>query len=67
MHPHPTAAPTPRPLTPAQHARLMDAAKLEAHRLREAALDAAAAAVILQDYLDSRPRTRPAMSEDGPS
>jgi putative Holliday junction resolvase len=36
-------------------------------RKRKAKLDAAAAAVILQDYLDSRPRTRPAMSEDGPS
>jgi putative holliday junction resolvase len=33
-------------------------------RKRKAKLDAAAAAVILQDYLDSRPRTRPAMSED---
>lgn len=34
-------------------------------RKRKARLDAAAAAVILQDYLDSRPRTGPAMSEDG--
>lgn len=36
-------------------------------RKRKATLDAAAAAVILQDYLDSRPRTGPAMSEDGSS
>ena len=36
-------------------------------RKRKAKLDAAAAAVILQDYLDSRPRPRPAMSEDGSS
>jgi putative Holliday junction resolvase len=33
-------------------------------RKRKAKLDAAAAAVILQDYLDSRPGHRPAMSED---
>lgn len=33
-------------------------------RKRKARLDAAAAAVILQDYLDHRPRP-PAMSEDG--
>jgi putative Holliday junction resolvase len=33
-------------------------------RKRKRQLDAAAAAVILQDYLDSRPRTRPAMSEN---
>ena len=34
-------------------------------RKRKAKLDAAAAAIILQDYLDSRQTTRPAMSEDG--
>jgi putative Holliday junction resolvase len=34
-------------------------------RKRKAKLDAMAAAIILQDYLDSRPR--PAMSEDGSS
>ncbi|HEX4915993.1 MAG TPA: Holliday junction resolvase RuvX [Vicinamibacterales bacterium] len=33
-------------------------------RKRKQQLDAAAAAVILQDYLDSRPRTRPVMSEN---
>lgn len=33
-------------------------------RKRKARLDAAAAAIILQDYLDSRPRPQPAMSED---
>ena len=35
-------------------------------RKRKAKLDAAAAAIILQDFLDSRPR-RPAMNEDGSS
>jgi putative Holliday junction resolvase len=35
-------------------------------RKRKARLDAAAAAVILQDYLDSRPRTGPATREGGP-
>jgi putative holliday junction resolvase len=35
-------------------------------RKRKAKLDAAAAAIVLQDFLDSRPR-RPAMSEDGSS
>jgi putative Holliday junction resolvase len=34
-------------------------------RKRKAKLDAAAAAIILQDYLDSRPRSAPATSEDG--
>ena len=34
-------------------------------RKRKAQLDAAAAAVILQDYLDSRPRQASVMSEDG--
>ncbi len=33
-------------------------------RKRKPQIDAAAAAVILQDYLDSRPRQGPAMSED---
>lgn len=33
-------------------------------RKRKQQLDAAAAAVILQDYLDSRPRTGPVMSEN---
>jgi len=36
-------------------------------RKRKAKLDAAAAAIILQDYLDNRPRQTPAMSEDGSS
>ena len=36
-------------------------------RKRKQQLDAAAAAVILQDYLDSRPRSGLAMSEDGSS
>ena len=36
-------------------------------RKRKAKLDAAAAAIVLQDYLDSRSRPRPAMSEDGSS
>lgn len=36
-------------------------------RKRKALLDAAAAAIILQDYLDGRPRPGPAMSEDGSS
>ena len=36
-------------------------------RKRKAKLDAAAAAIILQDYLDSRSRSGPAMSEDGSS
>ena len=36
-------------------------------RKRKARLDAAAAAIILQDYLDSRSRSGPAMSEDGSS
>jgi putative Holliday junction resolvase len=34
-------------------------------RKRKARLDAAAAAVILQDYLDCRPRANPAMRGDG--
>lgn len=34
-------------------------------RKRKAKLDAMAAAIILQDYLDSQPRSGPAMSEDG--
>lgn len=34
-------------------------------RKRKAKLDAAAAAVILQDYLDARPRTRPDVTGDG--
>ena len=33
-------------------------------RKRKQQLDAAAAAIILQDYLDARPRTRPVMSEN---
>ena len=36
-------------------------------RKRKLQLDAAAAAVILQDYLDNRARTEPAMSEDDPA
>jgi len=36
-------------------------------RKRKARLDAAAAAIILQDYLDGRSRSGPAMSEDGSS
>ena len=35
-------------------------------RKRKARLDAAAAAIILQDYLDHRSRKRPVVSEDGP-
>jgi putative holliday junction resolvase len=34
-------------------------------RKRKAKLDAAAAAIILQDYLDGRSTARPALSEDG--
>jgi putative Holliday junction resolvase len=33
-------------------------------RKRKARLDAAAAAIILQDYLDGRPRSGPALNED---
>jgi putative Holliday junction resolvase len=36
-------------------------------RKRKQQLDAAAAAVILQDYLDHRVRTAPVMSEDEPA
>jgi putative Holliday junction resolvase len=35
-------------------------------RKRKARLDAAAAAIILQDYLDHRSRQRPVVREDGP-
>jgi hypothetical protein len=43
MHTHPIAA-----LTPRQHARLVDQARLDAHRLRDEAIDAAAAALLRQ-------------------